>query len=125
MKNLLTFLWCLPQNLLGLLVMLFTKSKDPIEIYNGPLVIRWKYKSGVSLGQFIFVSENASENTIKHEYGHYKQSLLLGWLYLFVVGLPSIIWAGCFKEYRKKNGVSYYEFFTERSADKLGGVIRS
>lgn len=124
MKNLLIFLWCLPQNILGIFVMLFTKKQTPRIYHKGTIITTWKYGSGVSLGQFIFVPEYASNNTIKHEYGHYKQSLLLGWLYLFVIGLPSIIWAGCFGKYRKKYNISYYSFFCEKWADQLGDVER-
>lgn len=124
MAEVILFLWCLPQNLVGLLVKLFTKKQAPTRVYNGAVISRWKYGSGVSLGNFIFVSPNASLNTIKHEYGHYKQSLMLGWLYLFVIGLPSIIWAGCFKGYRKKHNVSYYKFYTEKWADNLVEIKR-
>jgi hypothetical protein len=61
---------------------------------------------------------------IAHEYGHTIQSHKLGLVYLLVIGLPSLIWAGCFEKYRKKHGVSYYSFYTEKWADKLGGVER-
>ena len=60
--------------------------------------------------------------TTKHEYGHYQQSLRLGWLWIFVIGIPSLIWAGCFQKYRRKNKISYYSFYTEKWANKLGGV---
>ena len=81
-----------------------------------------KYGS-VSLGMFIFVNNITDIKTIKHEYGHCRQSNYLGWLYLIIIGLPSIIWAGCFERYRKKHNISYYAFYTERWANKLGGVI--
>lgn len=56
-----------------------------------------------------------------HEYGHVKQSRILGPLYLFVIGIPSLLWA-CW--YRKHKRGSYYAFYTEKWADRLGGVIR-
>ena len=59
-----------------------------------------------------------------HEFGHTLQSQKLGWLYLFIIGIPSIIWAGCFEGYRKKHNISYYTFYTEQWADRLGGVKR-
>ena len=124
MKTLLTFLWLLPQNIIGLLVMLFTKKQAPRERYNGTIITRWKYGSGVSLGQFIFVSKYADEDTVKHEYGHYLQGLRLSWLYLFVVGIPSFCWAAFGGRYRRKHNKSYYDFYTERWADRLGGVTR-
>lgn len=125
-KQIINWTWCLPQNIIGLFVLLFTKLQGAkTERYNGTFVTRWKYGSGVSLGQFIFVSEYASEMTIKHEYGHTRQSLYLGLMYLLVIGLPSIIWAGCFGGYRAKHGVSYYKFYTEKWANALGGVNKT
>lgn len=118
--------WCLPQNLVGVVVLLVTKIQGAAtERYKGCIVSRWKDYRGVSLGQFLFVNANAADVTVKHEYGHSKQSLMLGWLYLLVVGLPSIIWAGCFAKYRMKHGVGYYSVYPENWADKLGGVKRS
>ena len=104
--------------------MLFTRKQAPREHYDGTIVTRWKYGSGVSLGKFIFVSKNAPETTVKHEYGHYLQGLRLGWLYLFVVGIPSILWAAFGGRYRRKKGVSYYSKYPENWADRLGGVER-
>ena len=125
MKRILTFIWLLPQNIVGLFVLLFVKLQGAkSETYNGTLITRWKYGSGVSLGQFIFVSKNAPEDTIKHEYGHYLQGLRLGWLYLLIIGLPSILWCAFGDKYRRKHKVSYYDFYTEKWADRLGGVDR-
>lgn len=124
-KRVFLFLWCLPQNLLGLIVLIFTKfQRAKTERYGETFVTRWKYGSGVSLGCFIFVSEHASDNTLKHEYGHYLDGKCLGPLYLFVIGLPSFCWATFFDKYRSKHNISYYSFYTERRADKLGGVNR-
>ena len=49
------------------------------------------------------------------------QSRMLGWLYLFVIGIPSILWAAWWNEGQNR---SYYSFYTERWADRLGGVER-
>lgn len=54
--------------------------------------------------------------------GHAKQSRLLGPLYLIVIGLPSILWAGIHGKVAPRK--SYYWFYTERWADRLGGVGR-
>lgn len=117
------FLWCLPQNIVGLFVLIFTKiQKAKTSKYNGAFLTFWKYNSGVSLGWFVFVPKQASENFIKHEYGHYRDSNRFGPLYLFVIGLPSLCWALSFKKYRIKHNKSYYDFYTERRANKLGGV---
>lgn len=114
-----------PQNLIG---------------YIGTLLFRggcYQYKDAtvthipgnwgaVTLGKYIFADDVCyhDERIIKHEYGHRLQSKKLGVLYLLVVGLPSLIWCGCFEGWRRKHGISYYWFYTERWADKLGGVKR-
>ena len=123
-------LWQLPQNFIGFLIKVI--GRTPLyTTYKEAKVYTWKLKSGVSLGQYIFLpfkeeSPKGSyvQKRINHEYGHYIQSQRLGWLYLFVITLPSIIWGGCFGWYRRKTGTSYYWFFTEKSADRLGGVAR-
>lgn len=124
-KSLLLTLWQLPQNLLGAIIWFVCQvNKRTTQHWNGRLIVEWGLNSGLSLGYFIFVRSANAEKTVKHEYGHTKQSLLLGWLYLIIIGLPSIIWAGCFGNYRAKHRVSYYAFYTESWADKLGGVVR-
>lgn len=113
------YLWCAPQLLVGLIVKTIYKAKkDERGLYI------WKLGYGLSLDKFIFVNKNASENTIKHEQGHTKQSRMLGPLYLVVVGIPSAIWCHFFEGYRKKHNVSYYSFYCEKWADELGGVKR-
>lgn len=126
LNTLLQWTWCLPQNILGLFVFLYTKlRKAKTEPYNGALVTKWDYCGGVSLGQFIFVWKGASESTIKHEYGHYIDSNCLGPLYLIVIGLPSLIWCEFFKKYRTTHKKSYYDFYTEYRAERLGETKRN
>ena len=127
-KHLIQILWELPQNLIGFLVKhvcratLYTTYKDA-KVYS------WNVQGGISLGRYIFVPYKHVDPTtyqvqqfIKHEYGHTVQSKYLGWFYLLVIGLPSLIWANCFEWYWTKKGKSYYDFFTESSANKLGSV---
>lgn len=119
MKNIILWTWCLPQTLVGLIVKLIFKGKKLDETY-----YRFDSKLGsISLGKYILLCEEHvnDERVRKHEYGHQLQSYLLGWLYLPVIALPSLIWAGCFNNYRLKHGVSYYDFYTEKWANKLGG----
>jgi hypothetical protein len=49
---------------------------------------------------------------------------MLGWLYLPVVGLLSICWAGLYGTVVKPTKNGYYKVFPENWADKLGGVKR-
>ena len=57
-----------------------------------------------------------------HEYGHTRQSLLLGPFYLPLIGLPSLIWNRLpyFRRQRKAHKKAYYAFFPERWANELG-----
>ena len=128
MKNILLYLWQLPQNLLGLLVILFTKAEKTNPFY-------WrtgKYRFGVSLGSYIIfgaISDRQIEwRSVKHERGHQKQSLYLGWLYLLVIGLPSALgnlWDRLahipYWTYEERMEW-YYSQPWEKWADKLGGV---
>ena len=131
MNQVLSAIWEWPQKLIGAIVKKLSRAV-PFTVYNETQVYSWKWKGGISLGNSIFIpystscspSDSLVLKYIKHEYGHTCQSHMLGWFYLLVIGLPSIIWAGCFKEYRKKNNISYYSFFTEKWADQLGGVVR-
>lgn len=113
------YLWQLPQNLLGLLLRLVYKGEDAT--YWGAVVRRSiRMKGGISLGQYIIIEKDADIKTLWHEYGHCRQSRMLGWLYLIVVGLPSLIWAGI-RRYTRR---SYYWFYTEKWADRLAGIER-
>ena len=120
MKNILFWTWCLPQTLVGLIVKLIFKGKKIDDIYyffNSNL-------GSISLGKYILLcdSHQKDERVKKHEKGHQIQSFILGPLYLIVIALPSLIWAGCFNKYRKKHNVSYYWFYTEKWANKLVGL---
>lgn len=123
-KKILHFLWGLPQNIIGGVMWLILSRKNRHKRYKSAYVCEMPFGGGVSLGMFIFVDDIDYEKTIMHEYGHTKQSMLLGALYLLVIGLPSVVWAGCFDKYRRKHNKSYYSFYTEKWADKWGGVDR-
>lgn len=123
--------WGLPQTLLGLLE--FIKHWNELHyMYRGAVVTECKKNLNISLGMFVFITENKEGNNrergqriLDHEYGHTLQSLLLGPLYLVIVGLPSWLWCNlpCFCEMRKRTGISYYAFYTEKWADVWGGIL--
>ena len=122
-NKVLLYLYQLPQNIIGLLLLCFYKHE--IKEKHGIIYYHCQgFSGGISLGQYILVGDEY-ENTIKHEYGHLIQSRLLGPLYLLIIGLPSITWAGLIYGIivnETHNG--YYKFYTERWADKLAGVKR-
>lgn len=129
-KNVVRFIWELPQNIVGFIVKKVCKS-TLYTTYKDVNVYTWNIHGGISLGRYIFVpfknvdpANYQVQQVIKHEYGHTVQSKYLGWFYLIVIGLPSLIWANCFEWYRVKTKTSYYDFYTESSADYLGGVQR-
>lgn len=120
MKNILLYLWQLPQNLLGLLVVFFSRAKHVFTNGVDTPFYFTKYRFGVSLGCHIIVNEACSQNTLKHELGHCFQSLYLGWLYLPLIGLPSAI-GNLLNRFIK---FDYYKQPWEKWADKLGNVQR-
>ena len=60
-----------------------------------------------------------------HEYGHTIQSLILGPLYLLVMGIPSTLWGFLPNpaKKRKEEKISYFSFFTEKWANNLGEKV--
>lgn len=129
--HLVQWTWGLPQNAAGLLLLPFLRGER--FRYHGALVTVYKRlsftanRSGFSLGEFIFIpeawSEHDKEHLVVHEYGHTVQSLMLGPLYLPVVGLPSLIWSRRYEHRRsayRGRGVAYTDKFPEHSADRLG-----
>lgn len=131
--------WGILQTTLGLFnFMLHIRSRH--YFYHGAVITEWNDKSSVSLGMFVFVTkepyfydklkneytmEELSERLLVHEYGHTIQSLILGPLYLIVVGIPSTLWGflPSFNRKRKNEGLSYFSFFTEKWANYLGEQV--
>lgn len=122
-------IWGLPQTFLGLLEF-FKHRKEPHYRYRGCIVTECEKPVNVSLGLFVFVAaEKGSVNNqlhrmLPHEYGHTIQSLILGPLYLPVVGIPSWLWCNmpvC-RKLRSSRKISYHSFYTEKWADKLGKI---
>lgn len=129
MRKFILYLWQFPQNFIGWLIIQTQKPKKStikigeleLKVYFVPRL----FHSAVSLGNYLIFDKRTclSNNSFLHEYGHQKQSKMLGWLYLPVIGLPSL----CINIYSRifeKTAVWYYSKFPENWADKLGGVKR-
>lgn len=114
--------WAFPQNLAGFLLWVLCGSEKHNGNYKNAVITNWDNDRSMSLGMFLFIGYGGGMRMIKHEYGHSIQSLMLGPLYLFVVGIPSLIWCN----YRpvawkwKSGMVSYFSKFPESWADRLG-----
>ncbi len=120
---LLQWTWCLPQNLVGLCISLLCRHGKKMR-FHGAFVTAWKFRGCTSMGSFIFMDERSMhyEPLLVHEFGHTVQSAVLGWLYLPVIWLPSVMWFSLpvLRKYRKHRGVSYYSFYTESWANAWG-----
>lgn len=130
MKALISFLMYLhqlPQNLLGFALYLYYQGYEKMRQvgYNDVVVVKSpKMRGGISLGQYVIVSRDANLETIYHNLGHCKQSQILGWLFLIVIELPSIIWDALYDIPKIRERWSYYDFYTERWANELGEETR-
>lgn len=136
---LLQFTWGAPQSLVGAVLYLL-HGRDEHLNFHGAAATMWGHRSSVSLGAFVFAAKETyfnekvnrehsqkelNQRLLVHEYGHTIQSLILGPLYLIVIGMPSLLWAGlpiCAKMRRDK-GISYYSLYTEKWADSLGEAV--
>lgn len=118
------WVWGLPQTLAGALVTLVC-CRRPHFWYQGAYVTIWPLASSMSLGMFLFLCDGwtpRQQRLLAHEYGHTIQSLLLGPLYLPVIGLPSFLWAG-FRpavRLREQRKLPYSWLYTESWADRNG-----
>lgn len=118
-------LWGLPQMLVGGILFLLN-IRCSKSFRQGAVIVRWKSGYSASLGIFLFISEEPSgeeyERLFVHEFGHSVQSFIFGPLYLPLMALPSMLWCLLppFKKCRRKRSISYYDFYTERLADRLG-----
>jgi len=129
--------WGLLQTLLGFI--LFVKHyKNKHFSYHGAIITVWNSKASISLGLFVFVTaepyfakkyegqisvEELSERLLVHEYGHTIQSLILGPLYLIIIGIPSTIWGMLGGKKRSEEQIPYGAFFTENWANSLGEKV--
>ena len=116
--------WGLVNNIIAfeiLIVLMIINPRRNRKMFFNAFLIEWKLKSSLGIGNFIF-TDNSSKDICIHEYGHNIQSVILGPLFLFVIGIPSFLWLmlPVFKTKRKIKKMSYYDFYPERWANKLG-----
>ena len=117
----LLFIWQLPQNLIALIMLPFMGKLELISYKKFCFAFKASNMSGgISLGNFAYLSPMSSRKIalVKHEQeGHAVDSKIWGPLYLFVIGIPSIMWA-----WLSSNDKCYFDFYTERWANKHAGL---
>ena len=123
MKKVMLWLWQFPQNLVGIIAVYFLSAYKPIKQDLTDFYLHYNtWFSSVSLGDYIILNGYCyTEKTILHEKGHQRQSLYLGWFYLLVIGLPSVIGNLLHRIFK----FDYYRQPWEAWADRLGGVKRN
>lgn len=131
--------WGILQTALGAVIFLLYRN-CPHFAFHGAVITQWSNPSSVSLGMFVFVTaqpyfyeklkddyskEELSRRLLVHEYGHTIQSLIMGPLYLVVMGIPSTLWGflPSLNRKRREEQISYFSFFTERWANRLGEMV--
>lgn len=122
LSNFLLWLWQFPQNYIAFLIygclgyLCYYGGK-----YNGKNLIITEYiLSNFSLGDYIFALPNSTDKSLKRELGHSYQSQLLGWLYIPVIAIPSVLHNLVhYIAYKLGKEWDYYSFYTEKWADKL------
>ena len=116
------------QNLAGGVIFLalrLRKGAPKPFLFHGAVVSEWRKNASMAMGMFIFLGEKEEprrRRVLVHELGHTVQSVILGPLYLPVIGLPSVVWAnaGAMKKRRLKKRIGYTDFYPERWASRAG-----
>lgn len=127
---LLSFTWGILWTLLGLLVLpivlLIFNKKVELLTRQKRLVVYIKdagFGGGISLGIYSIVGSK-SERLIRHEIGHTIQNAWFGPLFIFIVGIPSMIRYRYRKIIKKRNPEKvlpdYDSIWFEGQATKLG-----
>ena len=73
LKSILLYLWQLPQNLAGLLLLLVLWNGRVLHTDDPHVVVRSSYRmpGGISLGRYVFINPSrCTTETIRHELGH-------------------------------------------------------
>lgn len=119
LRDALLYLWQMPQNLIGLAYLALCTDRLRVTAQRGAVFYATRrVKGGVTFGRYVFVAvDNMTREALyDHEYGHVRQSRRWGWLWLPLFAIPS----GLHCLFCRAG--NYYHFYTERSANRLGGV---
>lgn len=124
--TILKIIWELPQVIVSLFVLCFLAIAGDLNIKHERreisfVIVRSSFikSSGLSLGLMVFLPMECSDNMLCHEYGHSRQAIFLGWIYLLAVGIPSLI-LYIIKKAKHKSSEWYHSKYPENWADVLG-----
>jgi len=112
-------IWQLPQFLVAVVMLPFIgKLKLIAERHYNFCFVGEGMSGGISLGPFCYVSPYLTGDThVAHELdGHTVDSKIWGPLYLFVIGIPSLL--NAMYDFTE----CYYDFYPERWANKHAGL---
>ncbi|MDR3293282.1 MAG: hypothetical protein LBT20_04165 [Clostridiales bacterium] len=132
--------WGILQNLIGFLYSLKYRKNRRAWYHGAYVVYVDDWLGGLSLGMFVFATEISDKTcaryleagvtldekrqsaTVTHEFGHTLQSILLGPLYLIVIGIASFSWKNLkyFQKLRKEKNLKYMDLFCEKWANEWG-----
>ncbi len=127
------WLWQLPQVIVGCLWCIIARPRYLYSHHHVHL-FTCRFGGGVSFGPMAFYDERHREGLLSrdprvmpylcHEYGHSMDSRLWGPLYLLVIGAPSGVhlWVRRWFKDRWPRLENYYDFYTERRANKKAGL---
>lgn len=126
--HILSWTWGLPMTLIGYIVALVLRlmGYTPFKWGGSTYFMVGKNWGGVELGQIFVVDDSPTEYILNHEFGHSIQNCYFGFLFPFIVAIPSAVryW------YRRavvKFGIKaqdelpgYYDIWFEKQASELG-----
>ena len=125
--------WQLPQVIAGCVWCMFTRPRYLYSHHHVHL-FTCRFGGGVSFGPIAFYDERHRTGLlsrdprvmpyITHEYGHSMDSRLWGPLYLLAIGIPSGVhlWVREWFKDRWPRLENYYDFYTERRANRKAGI---
>lgn len=136
----LQFTWGILQNILGLLFFLILKITGHAHFnFHTAVVTRWDFSFSMGLGMWIFLGHiNAAHpewpaeeladresQVLVHEFGHTIQSAVLGPLFMFVIAIPSTLWAFLpwHVRLRAEKKASYFDAYCESWASAWGEKV--
>ena len=121
----LSFTWGLPMTLIGCVAALILKAMG----YKPKLYgYCWHFEvdgflGGVSLGTVFVTSKNPTTRTKNHEHGHALQNCYYGFLFPFVVAIPSFVRCWYFMLTPNKKHPPYDSIWFEGQATEWGDKL--